>query len=414
MTQPFNCTTRWQRRLAVLFTSLCLSLPLSTVAQQQPSSAAGEIVAPVVKPAAFTMVSELSRVPVPQIAARSWIAIDANSGQIIAAHEPDMLLEPASLTKLMTMYLTFKALAENRLQLQQQVPVSEKAWRTGGSRMFIEPRKPVSVEELIQGVIVQSGNDASVALAEAIAGSEEAFAALMNEEARRLGLNSSNFRNATGLPDPQHMTTARDLAILAMRLVNDFPSYYRYYQQRDFTYNNITQQNRNRLLWLDPSVDGMKTGHTEAAGYCLIATALRGDRRVITVLMGAASENVRAQESLKLLNWSFQNFDTVKLYDANQPAVQARVWKGQANLAPLGSPRPVWVTVPRGQAEQLVPVAERTDPLLAPLEKGQRVGTLKFMLSDKVIQAAPLIVLESVPQSGFFGRLLDEIRLKFE
>src|SRR5690606_38867922 len=264
------------------------------------------------------------------------------------------------------------------------------------------------------GVIVQSGNDASVALAEAIAGSEEAFAALMNEEARRLGLTATNFVNSTGLPDPQHVTTARDLAILAMRLAADYPVYYRYYQQREFTYNNITQPNRNRLLWLDPTVDGMKTGHTAAAGYCLIATALRGERRVITVALGTASETVRAQESLKLLNWSFQNFDTVKLYDANQPAVQARVWKGQADLAPLGSPQPIWVTVPRGQTESLIPVAERTDPLLAPLEAGQHLGTLKLMLGDKVVQAAPLQVLESVPQSGFFGRLLDDIRLKFE
>src|SRR5690606_32368684 len=226
------------------------------------------------------------------------------------------------------------------------------------------------------GVIVQSGNDASVALAEAIAGSEEAFAALMNEEARRLGLTATNFVNSTGLPDPQHVTTARDLAILAMRLAADYPVYYRYYQQREFTYNDITQPNRNRLLWLDPTVDGMKTGHTNAAGYCLIATALRGERRVVTVVVGTASETVRAQESLKLLNWSFQNFETTKLYNANQPAIQARVWKGMTEEAPLGVGEALWVTVPRGKIAELVPLAERTDPLIAPLSKDQPVGTL--------------------------------------
>lgn len=280
--------------------------------------------------------------------------------------------------------------------------------------MFIEPRKPVTVGELLQGVIVQSGNDASVAIAEAVAGSEPAFAALMNEEAKRLGMDNTHFVNATGLPDPTHVTTVRDLATLAMHIAADFPDHYRYYQQREFTYNNITQANRNRLLWLDPTVDGMKTGHTDSAGYCLISSAMRGDRRIVTVVVGTASETVRAQESLKLLNWSFQNFDTVKLYDANQSAVDARVWKGEAEQAALGSPTPVWITVPRGQATQVKPVAERTDPLIAPLEQGQQVGTLKLLLDDKLIRQVPLTVLAPVAEASFFGRMVDAIRLQFQ
>src|SRR5690606_11562070 len=270
------------------------------------------------------------------------------------------------------------------------------------------------VGELLQGVIVQSGNDASVALAEAIAGSEPAFAAMMNEEAKRLGMNNTHFVNSTGLPDPTHLTTVRDLATLASRIAADFPDHYRYYQQREFTYNNITQPNRNRLLWLDPTVDGMKTGHTDAAGYCLIASAIRGDRRIVTVVVGTASETVRAQESLKLLNWSFQNFDTVKLYDANQAAISARVWKGQSEEAALGSPRPVWVTVPRGQAAQIKPIAQRTDPLIAPLEQGQQVGTLQLQLGDKLVHQMPLTVLEPVGEASFFGRMLDAARLQFQ
>ncbi len=403
----------WQRRTAAAAISACLlaGAPLA-LAQTAPAAPATPVVATV--PQTITMASQLSTVPIPNVAARAWISIDVTSGQVIAASDPDTQVEPASLTKVMTAYLAFKALDEKRLTLDQQVPVSEHAWRTGGSRMFIEPLKPVTVGELLQGVIVQSGNDASVAIAEAVAGSEPAFAALMNEEAKRLGMNSTHFVNATGLPDPTHVTTVRDLATLATHIAADFPNHYRYYQQREFTYNNITQPNRNRLLWLDPTVDGMKTGHTDSAGYCLISSALRGDRRVVTVVVGAASETVRAQESLKLLNWSFQNFDTVKLYDANQSAVDARVWKGETEQAALGSPRPIWVTVPRGQAQQIKPMAERTDPLIAPLEQGQQVGTLKLLLGDKLVQQVPLTVLAAVPEASFIGRMIDAIRLQFQ
>jgi len=403
----------WQRRLAVAALSACVA-GATPLAWAQDAPPATPVVAPAVALQPVTEAAQLSTLPAPNVAAKAWISVDVTSGQVIASQDPDSQVEPASLTKVMTAYLTFKALAEKRLTLDQQVPVSEKAWRTGGSRMFIEPRKPVTVGELLQGVIVQSGNDASVALAEAVAGSEPAFAALMNQEAKRLGMTGTNFVNATGLPDPTHLTTVRDLAILAGHIAADYPEHYRYYQQREFTYNDITQANRNRLLWLDPTVDGMKTGHTDSAGYCLISSAVRGERRIVTVVVGTASETVRAQESLKLLNWSFQNFDTVKLYDANQAAVNARVWKGEAEEVGLGSPTPVWVTVPRGEAQKIVPLAERTDPLLAPLEQGQQVGKLKLQLGDKLLQEVPLTVLAPVPQASFFGRMIDAIRLQFQ
>uniref|UniRef100_UPI0039F0BD1F D-alanyl-D-alanine carboxypeptidase family protein n=1 Tax=Bordetella sputigena TaxID=1416810 RepID=UPI0039F0BD1F len=352
----------------------------------------------------------VSPIPAPAIAARAWIAVDVNSGQVLAASNADQQVEPASLTKIMTAYVVFDALDEKRLTLDQQVPVSEHAWRTGGSRMFIEPRKPVTVDELLQGVIVQSGNDASVALAEAVGGSESSFASMMNQEAERLGMKHSHFMNATGLPDPQHTTTVRDLATIATHLITDHPNYFHYYKQRSFSYNKINQPNRNRLLWADPSVDGMKTGHTESAGYCLVATALRGDRRILTVMVGADSEATRAEESLKLLNWSFQNFDTVKLFDTNQPALDARVWEGKTETVKLGPPAPVWIAVPRGKAADVKPVAERTDPLVAPLEKGQRVGTLRLTLDGQTLRTEPLVVREPVERAGFFGRMIDMVK----
>lgn len=365
-------------------------------------------------PAATVAVGDLSAVPAPTIAAKAWITIDVGSGQLLASSNPDMKVEPASLTKIMTAYVVFNALDEKRITLEQQVPVSEHAWRTGGSRMFIEPRKPVTVDELIQGMIVQSGNDASVALAEAVGGSESAFAALMNEQAQRLGMKDTHFMNATGLPDPQHITTARDLATLAAHLVSDHPEYYHYYKQRSYSYYKITQPNRNRLLWADPSVDGMKTGHTDSAGYCLVATALRGDRRVLTVLLGADSESTRAEESLKLLNWSFQNFDTVKLYDKAQPGLDARVWEGKVETVKLGPPNPVVLSVPRGKANDIKPVAQRTDPLVAPLAKGQQVGTLQLTLDNKVLRVEPLVVQEDVERAGFFGRMVDTVKRWFD
>ncbi|OZI33530.1 peptidase [Bordetella genomosp. 5] len=394
---------------AVLAAMLAASVPVQ--AQQTAAPAPATTTA---APAPTVAVGELSAVPAPTIAAKAWVTIDVGSGQMLASSNPDMKVEPASLTKIMTAYVVFNALDEKRLTLDQQVPVSEHAWRTGGSRMFIEPRKPVTVDELIQGMIVQSGNDASVALAEAVGGSEASFAALMNEQAQRLGMKDTHFMNATGLPDPQHITSARDLATLAAHLVADHPEYYHYYKQRSYTYNKITQPNRNRLLWADPSVDGMKTGHTDSAGYCLVSTALRGDRRVLTVLLGADSESTRAEESLKLLNWSFQNFDTVKLYDKAQPGLDARVWEGKVETVKLGPPNPVVLSVPRGKAGEIKPVAQRTDPLVAPLAKGQQVGTLQLTLDNKVLRVEPLVVQEDVERAGFFGRMVDTVKRWFQ
>ena len=394
---------------AVLAAMLAASVPVQ--AQQTAAPAPATTTA---APAPTVAVGELSAVPAPTIAAKAWVTIDVGSGQMLASSNPDMKVEPASLTKIMTAYVVFNALDEKRLTLDQQVPVSEHAWRTGGSRMFIEPRKPVTVDELIQGMIVQSGNDASVALAEAVGGSEASFAALMNEQAQRLGMKDTHFMNATGLPDPQHITSARDLATLAAHLVADHPEYYHYYKQRSYTYNKITQPNRNRLLWADPSVDGMKTGHTDSAGYCLVSTALRGDRRVLTVLLGADSESTRAEESLKLLNWSFQNFDTVKLYDKAQPGLDARVWEGKVETVKLGPPNPVVLSVPRGKAGEIKPVAQRTDPLVAPLAQGQQVGTLQLTLDNKVLRVEPLVVQEDVERAGFFGRMVDTVKRWFQ
>lgn len=360
-----------------------------------------------------TQVGLLSSIPVPAIAAKAWITVDVTSGQIVASSNPDMKIEPASLTKIMTAYVAFTAVKEKRLSLDQQVTVSQLAWKTRGSRMFIEPRKPVTVDELLKGVIIQSGNDASVALAEVASGSESAFVAVMNEEARRMGLTNTVFMNTTGLPDPQHMTTVRDLATLARRMINDHPTFFPYYAMREFTYNKIKQSNRNRLLWADPSVDGMKTGHTDAAGYCLVATAKRGDRRVITVLVGSDSMATRAEESLKLLNWTFQNFETVKLFDQTHAAVEAQVWQGKVDSTKLGVSEPLWVTVPRGMAGEVKTIAKRPDPLFAPLAKDERVGTLTLMLGDKMLLTRPLLVLDPVQRAGFVGRTVDSVRLWF-
>ncbi len=405
-----------RRALAATLASVLVAASMPAAAQPAPAAPASQTPAQMLAFAdpAAAQVGDMSPVPAPTIAAKAWISVDVNSGQTLASSNPDMKIEPASLTKIMTAYVVFNALEEKRITLDQQVTVSEHAWRTGGSRMFIEPRKPVTVDELNQGMIVQSGNDASVALAEAVAGSEGAFAALMNQEAARLGMKNTHFMNATGLPDPQHVTTTRDLAILAAHLISDHPDYFHYYKQKEYTYNKITQPNRNRLLWADPSVDGMKTGHTDSAGYCLVTTAQRGDRRILTVLVGADSEATRAEESLKLLNWSFQNFDTVKLYGDNQPGLDVRVWEGKVDSVRLGPPQPVWLSVPRGKGTEIKPVAQRTDPLVAPLTKGQQVGTLQLTLDDKLLRTEPLVVQQDVERAGFFGRMVDVVTRWFQ
>ncbi len=407
---------RFPRLLAQILTALALvATPYAVMAQAAPSEAdaAPAVLAPAAT-AGSVSVGQLATVPAPTLTASAWLTLDVNSGQVIAAQNPDQPVEPASLTKLMSAYLVFDAIEDKRLTLEQTVNISEKAWKTEGSRMFVKPNTQVAVDDLLQGFIVQSGNDATVALAEAVAGSETAFAALMNEEAARQGLRDTHFVNSTGLPDATHLTTARDLAILAKNLVAQFPQYMHYYSQKEYTYNKIKQTNRNRLLWSDPTVDGLKTGHTQSAGYCLVSTALRDGRRVISVVVGAASDSARTENSLKLLNWSFQNFDTIKLFDNGSPAVNARVWEGQAETVGLGSLEPTWVTVPRGKGPQVKPVAQYTQPLIAPLKKGTKVGTVTLSLDGGQLLTQPLYVLEDVAEAGFFGRIYDKVLLLFQ
>ena len=354
------------------------------------------------------------QITAPALAAKSWILLEVGSGQFLTSQSPDERIEPASLTKLMTAYLTFSALKQNILRLDQAIPVSERAWKAQGSRMFIEPKKPVTVEELIQGMIVQSGNDACIALAEAIAGSEESFAQMMNREAARLGMKGSQFKNATGLPDGQHYATTRDLATLANALIRDFPAEYaRYYSQKDYRYNNITQPNRNRLLFVDPTVDGVKTGFTDAAGYCLIASAKRGPRRLLSVVVGTASDNARAQESLKLLNWGFQTFDALRLYTKGQAVANLRVWKGADNTVAAGFPSDFILAVPKGFGDKLKADFVSQQPLMAPVTAGQRVGTLRLSLDGRPFGEYPAYAVKAVPVAGVFGRLVDTVRLWF-
>ena len=348
----------------------------------------------------------------PSVVGRSWMVGDLSSGQTLAAQKPDERVEPASLTKIMTAYVVFQALREKKLQPGQQVNVSERAWRAPGSRMFIEPRRPVTIEQLIRGMVVQSGNDACIALAEAIAGSEDVFAQMMNREAARLGLKNTNYVNATGLPHPKHYTTAHDLYLLTAALIRDFPAEYaQYYSQKEFRYNNISQPNRNRLLWLDPSVDGVKTGHTEAAGYCLIASSNRGGRRLLSVLLGSTSESARAQESQKLLNWGFQFFDSVKLHKSHELVKAIDVWKGVSEEVKAGFRGDIVVTVPKGDAEKLKAELLSQQPLVAPVEEGQRVGTLRVSYDGKPVGEYPLVALEGVGAAGIFGRAWDTLRL---
>lgn len=351
--------------------------------------------------------------PVPAIAARAYVLMDYNSDQVLASHDAHTRVEPASLTKLMTAYLAFAALKEKRLRPDQAITVSERAWRADGSRMFVEPRKPVLIEDLLRGMIVQSGNDASIALAEAIAGSEDAFAARMNREAQRLGLKNTHFVNATGMPHPQHYSTAHDIAELAVAVIRDFPEYYSLYSQKEFRYNNITQSSRNRLLWTDPTVDGMKTGYTEDAGYCLVSSARRGDRRLVSVVVGAASEASRAAESQKLLNHGFQAYDGVRLYPGKQPVATLTVFKGAANGVKAGFADDLHLALPRGMSDKLKATVESMQPLLAPIGAGQRVGTMRLTLDGKPFREIPVVALENVPVAGFFGRGWDTLRLMF-
>ncbi len=351
--------------------------------------------------------------PPPPVAAKAYLLVDFNTGKQLAAHNVEMRVDPASLTKLMTAYLTFTALEQGRIRPHQQVPVSVKAWKTIGSRMFIEPRKPVTVKQLLNGMIVQSGNDASIALAEAVAGSEEVFVQLMNREAQRLGMKHTHFVNSTGLPDPKHYSTAEDLARLASAIIRDFPKYYQLYSQKDFTYNNIKQANRNRLLWTDPTVDGVKTGHTDSAGYCLITSAKRGEHRLLSVVLGAKSERARAVESQKLLNYGFQFYESFRVQTKNQAVATLEVFKGTADTVKAGFLADVYVTLPKGQRSKLKASVESLQPLVAPIRAGQRVGTMKISVDGKPYRELPVVALENVPVAGIFGRSWDSLRLLF-
>ena len=341
----------------------------------------------------------------------TYILTDFQSGQTLVSQNPSKRVEPASLTKMMTAQIVFSALRQKRISLKQIVPVSEKAWRAEGSRMFIEPGRPVTVEELINGLIVQSGNDASIALAEAISGSEESFVNLMNKEAERLGMKGTHFTNTSGLPNPDHFTTAHDLTLLVSDIIRRFPEYYPLYSLREYTYNKISQPNRNRLLWLDPNVDGLKTGYTKAAGYCLVASAKRNNRRLISIILGAKSNSVRIKESQRLLNYGFLSYDTVRVFRKKQEVATIKLWKGQQKILRTGFNHDLYFSLPKGQASKLKATMEYKQPVIAPINVGQEVGVVKFIFDGKIMGKYPLIALESVEKSSFFGRMWDEILL---
>lgn len=350
----------------------------------------------------------------PQLGVKGYILIDHATGDIVAESNPDEILEPASLTKLMTAYTVFKALADELISLDDLVRVSERAWGTEGSRTFIEIDTPVSVEDLLQGMIVQSGNDASVALAEHVAGSEEVFADLMNFYADQLGMENSSFRNSTGLPDPDHYMTARDAATIARAIIAEFPEYYMWYSQREFTYNDIEQFNRNTLLWRDESVDGLKTGYTEAAGYCLVTSAERSGMRLVSVVMGSHSAEARANDSQALLNYGFRFFETYRLFSDGDEVTTARVWKGESDAVSLGVSEDHYLTIPKGRYDSLNSETTLDAELTAPIEAGTTLGTVTISMNDEELAVLPLVALADVGEAGLWKRIKDEISLWFE
>jgi D-alanyl-D-alanine carboxypeptidase (penicillin-binding protein 5/6) len=369
---------------------------------------------------AWVCLAASAQVPqAPEIAARSFLLMDVTADQILTQKDIDTPVEPASLTKLMTAYLVFDALRSKKIDLKQTFPVSERAWKMPGSRMFIDPKMMVPVEDLVKGMIVQSGNDATVALAEGVGGSVERFVQLMNDQAKVLGMKSTVYKNPEGLTEPGHATTARDLSVLATRLMRDFPDYVGFYALKKYRFAgtpSANDSNRNLLLFRDPTVDGLKTGHTDAAGYCLIATARRdmpgvGSRRLLSVVLGAASENIRANESQKLLNWGYTAFEAVKLFDSNQAVVTPVVWKGKESTVALGQAKAIVVAVPTGIGGKLTTEVVRTEPLVAPLAKGQQLGVLKIMGGGHVVAEVPLVALQGVEQAGVLGRAWDALRL---
>ncbi len=353
--------------------------------------------------------------PPPALAVKAYLLKDFNSGTIIAANKKDERIEPASLTKIMTAYLTFDAIEHGRLKLNQILPLSEKAWKIEGSKMFIDPKVPVTVDELLHGMIIQSGNDASITLAIGVSGSEEQFADMMNKQAIKLGMTSTHFTNATGLPDKNHYTTAQDLMTLATALIRDFPQEYkRLYSVKEYTYNKITQPNRNRLLWLDPNVDGMKTGHTDTAGYCLIASSKHDSTRLISVVLGAENESMRAIESQKLLNYGFQFFESTLVYKQNQAINTLRVYKGQDKAIAATVSNDFYLTLPKGDYAQVKASMTSQQPLIAPIKAGQTIGKITFSLDGKIINEQALVAAKNVDEAGFFGRIADSIRLMIQ
>jgi D-alanyl-D-alanine carboxypeptidase (penicillin-binding protein 5/6) len=345
----------------------------------------------------------------PRIAAKGYLLVDHHSGTVLAEHNADERLEPASLTKIMSGYVVFRELAGGNLALEDEALISEKAWRTGGSKMFVEVGKRVSVEDLLRGMIIQSGNDASVALAEHIAGSESTFAELMNTHARRLGMTNSHFMNADGLPHPDHYTTARDMALITAATIREFPEYYAWYAEKEFVYNDIKQGNRNQLLYQDDSVDGVKTGHTEAAGYCLVASAERDGMRLTSVVMGAAGPKARAEASLALLNYGFRFYETHRLYPGREPIETLRVWKGAVTDLPVGPAEGVHVTIPRGQYDRLSARIEKSPDISAPVATGDVVGEIVVSLGDEEVSRVPLVALQDVGEGGIWEIARDSV-----
>ena len=349
----------------------------------------------------------------PQIAAKSWFLMDADSGRVLVEHNADERLPPASLTKLMTAYLVERELDRGNISMDDMVRVSEKAWRTGGSKMFIEVDTEVSIHDLLYGIIIASGNDASVAVAEHLAGGEAPFADLMNQHATRLGLHHTNFTNATGLPHPEQYSSARDMALLSQYIINDYPEHYAIYAEKYFTYSDIRQPNRNRLLWRDPTVDGLKTGWTTEAGYGLVASAKRDDMRLISVVMGTSSEESRAQETQKLLSYGFRYYETMNLYEQGAVLNTPRIWGGERNELRVGVDENVFMTVPRARNQELSARLDMRQDINAPISQGDRVGTLEVRLGDDIVGEQPLVALESIEEGNIFKRLFDQVRRFF-
>jgi D-alanyl-D-alanine carboxypeptidase (penicillin-binding protein 5/6) len=381
----------------LLLIVIAIAVPLASLAQRPPPPPPKNMPTPAA----------------PALSANSYILQDFNSGDVLVESNPDMRVEPASITKVMTSYVVFTELKSGNIKLEDLVSVSEIAWRTGGSRMFIEPSMEVTVEQLVKGMVIQSGNDASVALAEHLAGTESAFAGLMNHYASELGMTNSNFMNSTGLPHEDHYTTAKDVAILSVALIADFPEYYHWYSEKEYSFNNIRQHNRNNLLWRDPAVDGLKTGHTQAAGYCLAASAKRDGMRLVSVVLGSGSESSRVSESQSLLNYGFRFFETVQLYKAGQELAQGKVWKGQEEQIKLGIKDELFVTIPRGRYDDLDAQVEMRPELVAPIAEGEEVGQISIRLENDEVTSRGLVALESIEEAGFFGRTWDGMSMWF-